>query len=106
MKNKASSIKVMCPFCQIQLSPVVTVCKGCGAERRDDELSQIGWFIIFICIGTALMVGAISQSLIWFVLSFLVLFAVFGIFCRSMMFVSKLEWRVGRKKKGQGLRPL
>ena len=106
MSNKAGSMKIICPFCKIPLSPLVTVCRECGAERRDDELSQIGRFIIFICIGIALMVGAVTQSLIWFVVSFLIPFAIFGLFCRKVMFVSKLEWRAGRKGKPKGLRPL
>ena len=106
MRNKAGSMKVICPFCQTKLSPVVTICNGCGAERRDDELSQIGRFIIFICIGIALMIGAITQSLIWLVVSFLVSFVIVGLFCRKVMFISKLEWRAGRKGKPKGLRPL
>lgn len=106
MNNKAGSMKIICPFCKIPLSPLVTICSGCGAERRDDELSQIGRLIVFVSIGVSLMIGAISQSLVWLVVSFLVLFTIFGVFCRPIMFISKLEWRVGRKGKPKGLRRL
>ena len=96
--------KTICPFCGEKLAAEVTKCNDCGAERRDDELSQFGLLIIFISICSAVMVGVVSQSFISFIVSFLLLFIVFGLCFRSMMFTSKREWRMGSKKKPGGLR--
>lgn len=95
---KMSQDKILCPFCRTELSRVVTVCNGCGAERRDDEFSQEGKIVVYLIVAISLLIGWVSQNLILFFFTFVFLFALLGIFGRRIMFVPKTRWRPSSKK--------
>ena len=93
-----NSDKIRCPFCKKELLRDVTICKGCGAERRDDEFSQEGKILIYAVVALSLLVGVIGQSVFLMVCAFFVFFILLAVFGHQYMFVPKTKWRPSKKK--------